>query len=123
MDDVFYYGCWGLPGHYWFEQGMQSAQIPCGFPFLRDVDGGYAPRLTSGHHIGAEAPQGQAVRTYRDGWTLISFWDRSGDRRKSSNSNFAIRGEWSFAAAVEKSKTAFPKVWARFPFEVTEFRP
>jgi hypothetical protein len=66
-----------------------------------------------------EAPQGVAALRFVDGWTVLAFWDRSGDSRGASNSNFLARGRVPFAEMVARAKADHPTVWARFPFVVT----
>lgn len=51
-------------------------------------------------------------------WTVISFWDRSSDSRGKSNSTFICPEQLSFNDAVALAKKCFPKVFARFTFEL-----
>jgi len=52
-------------------------------------------------------------------WTLIQFWDRTGDSRGNSNSSFIAPGELTFEEVVARAKETFPELFKRFTFELT----
>ena len=64
--------------------------------------------------------EGETTHVVINGWTVISFWDRTVDSRGNSNSAFVIYGKFSFSEAVEISKQAFPEIWNRFTFTLVE---
>jgi hypothetical protein len=64
--------------------------------------------------------EGQSVITHKDGWTALSFWDRSIDSRPGSNSNFLAEGIFSFDEMVKLAQEKFPSVWNRFKFPIVE---
>lgn len=111
-------------GHYLHDRQMRHAcwnprfdrlaRLPRDFPIENpwSLDAGFAPQ--------GEEVEGLALVHHLSGWTILAFWDRSGDQRRGSNSAFVIRGELSFIEAVEAAREAFPKIWARFDFGVTE---
>lgn len=66
----------------------------------------------------AECPQGVAALHHKDGWTALSFWDRTGDSRDNSNSTFLFDAALSFDEAVAATREHFPALFARFTFEV-----
>lgn len=76
------------------------------------MDGGLLPP-----HL-PEQP-GKATFLHINGWTIFSFWDRSGDTRGNSSSTFLMRGTLSFRDAKTAAQVFFPKLWERFPFDVT----
>lgn len=139
----FYFGAIGYPGHYWFAcEGRVPWGGPDGCPWRdRDsgglgIDGRLAPRSATPTDIDTVGAQrsSQKVRTYEvaqgiaalhclGGWTAISFWDRTADKRGACNSNFVVDENLNFEEMVERSKAAFPKVWARFPFPIVEWKP
>ncbi len=90
------------------------------------LDGGFAPRIRRGVVMversqvspGEELPEGHAALHHMNGWTVISFWDRSVDDRGASCSSFVVEGELPWAEAWEAAKTTFPTVVARYKFEV-----
>lgn len=57
---------------------------------------------------------------YKNGWTAISFWDRSGDSRWNSNTSFIAEGIFSFNEMIEIAKDGFPNICKRFTFEIRE---
>lgn len=57
--------------------------------------------------------QGLALIHYKDGWTAMGFWDRTGDDRGNSNSNFLVKGSYTFEEMCELVKEAYPKLWKR----------
>jgi hypothetical protein len=86
------------------------------------IDGGYCPGVDPNRKHAWQTPdhqpEGLAKLTHKDGWTLLSFWDRSVDKRNNSNSNFIQEGEFTFEQMVEQAKEKFPGIWERFKFEV-----
>lgn len=115
----FYFGRLDQPGHYWYV-GRPSTIPRSGGPVGLVIGGDLCPR-DGVERSAAESPPGLARLTnlynHQDAWTIISFWDRSGDRRPGSNSNFVVAGSVTFDAAVTIAKAAFPDLWKRFPFE------
>lgn len=57
--------------------------------------------------------QGLARLHHRDGWTALSLWDRTGDRRSGSNSAIVVEGVHGFDAMVALFEQTFPVLWAR----------
>lgn len=122
MTDVYFSGAWPgeSSGHFLYDMtGYQvyDNRMPADFPCTEySFDGAFLPpRLPQ--------VEGRATLLHLNGWTILTFWDRSADHRLNSCSAFALRGMFPFAEAVETSKRAFPKVWARFDFEVVEYKP
>lgn len=116
MTEVYYFGCWREPGHYLYSPhgrrhgGLGS--LPIDFPCsVRVLDGGLLPPR-------APQTQGAAAHVHLHGWTILSFWDRSGDTRPQSCSTFLLRGLFAFHEACKQAREAFPAVWARYPFPV-----
>jgi hypothetical protein len=63
-------------------------------------------------------PEGVEILHHKRGWTALSFWDRTGDERITSNSNFFADEILTFDQIVEAAKAQFPTIWARFTFPV-----
>ena len=120
----YYFGCEAKDsvGHFLFayEPGssgkypMRSVGRDYGFP-PQTLDGKWCPQISS-------EPEYLANITHFGGWTIMAFWDRSGDSRPGSNSAFIMWGILSFDEAVARAKARFPKVWSRFTAEVKEWR-
>jgi hypothetical protein len=49
----------------------------------------------------------------RDGWTLLTCWDRSGDARRNSHASFAFSAALTPEQALATAREQFPGVWAR----------
>lgn len=108
---VYFYGCLqGIEGHLhdtghtWrASDGTDAYKVTT--PFGRYPDGTLAPE-------GPQA-QGAAVLHQKDGWTAIGFWDRTGDTRGNSNSNFLVEGTYTFEEMCQLAQEAFPAIWHR----------
>jgi hypothetical protein len=136
MTVVRYFGCArGIDqqrdvGHGWYmpaagprclTEPSQEARAVLDHLFPR-IDGSYAPR-NPGRGRGTEAPQGECHVEHADGWTLISFWDRTGDERAASNSNFVVEGEHTLEQALELARQAMPALFERFTFPLIAYDP
>jgi hypothetical protein len=86
-----------------------SALRPTGCPWSR-LDGGLMP---PGPQV-----QGRSALHVKDGWTALSFPDRSIDNRGGSHSTFLFEAELDFDEALRYAKQLFPSVFARYTFEI-----
>lgn len=130
---VCYYGCWGTLGHYTYtDRGARATDIdgntrhPLWLLLCDDYTVG-DPALgvpSVGKHFfpgrklyfasdEKHQPQGKARVTLHHGWTLMAFWDRSGDSRFGSYSIFLAEGVFSFDEMVAFASARFPSVWQR----------
>jgi hypothetical protein len=108
---VHYFGCQlHCLGHKWHGDvpWRPTWEHPVGA-----VDGRFAPRID-----GKEAPQGEAALVHTGGYTLIAYWDRSGDSRPNSNSVFAAEGEHTFEELLAAAKEQWAWVFKRQSFDV-----
>ncbi len=62
-----------------------------------------------------------ATLAHISGWTILSFWDRSVDRRNGCNSAFVIPAEVNYITAISVAQERFAWVWDRFPFDVVPY--
>lgn len=77
---------------------------------LGEIDGKLAPKDAAKNKM----PQGICRMYGKDGWTVIAFWDRSGDSRANSNSAFfAAYPDATFRQMVERFKLCYPEIFAR----------
>ena len=120
--EPLYFGCWGELGHYlWTTKHRQvRADVMRSLPsfvgaYGGKLDGGFCP-------IDPKEPEGLCALAQIEGWTIVSFWDRSGDKRYKSNSNFLLPGTLGQQEALAAARAAFPALFARFPFDV-RFKP
>ena len=118
---MFYFGCSGAAGHYMFctspARTLDERRQLSGFtkrnPWGYGIDGGLCPK-------GKEQVQGRALVHHRDGWTALSFWDRSADNRMGSSSTFLAEGEFDFVQMCALAAKCWPRIWARFGFEIVD---
>ena len=120
---VLYFGCRssrpGDGGHFLYEPGWWSVRSFKAFDYQM-LDGMYAPggeRLRRWKSF--EQVEGHAAWHVVNGWTVVSFWDRSGDARGNSNSAFVVEGEHSFEHVLELAREVWPEVFTRFTFDIT----
>lgn len=136
---VYFFGVWGQIGHYMYDPSgatvsheEKNESIPRA---LHSPDGVYAgdPKKVARWYDSAagkrtipswnseDQVQGKARLLLVEGWTILAFWDCSGDPRGGSNSNFLAEGTYSFEEMKLLAEKHFPSVWGRImkTFEVT----
>jgi hypothetical protein len=125
--DLYYFGPLSSVGHSWHKYNHESKRWSSiseidGFPF-RYIDGVFCPMKWNGNRQKwEEAEEGIATRILVNkgnsdvGWTIISFWDRTIDKRGASNSNIIIEGRFPFKDCMAYALPFFPE--GRFPFEI-----
>jgi hypothetical protein len=119
MYDAFYFGCWSQPGHHLFTvDGMGTHERRDDFP--RDFPVKIHVLDTGLLGYDTKEEQGEAVLSHIGKWTILSFWDRSIDKRGQCNSNFILRGILTFGDALAVAKSKFPSIFARIHFEIRE---
>jgi hypothetical protein len=109
---VYFYGCpkgmdkfHNEAGHTWrSSDGSSCDSVRTANPWGRYPDGTLCPELQQ---------QGAAILHQKNGWTAIGFWDRTGDTRGNSNSNFIVEGTYSFEEMCELAKESHPALWNR----------
>ncbi len=122
MSQHYYFGKWSsMHGHVLYQESGQQVwtSMPADFPFREETcDTGFLPPKrpqvegrASLIHFNTEAAP--AMR-----WTVLTFWDRSGDKRGNSSSTFILRGHYTFEEACALAKEKFPELWQRFTFTV-----
>jgi hypothetical protein len=119
--DVLFFGVWTHDvGHYLYSVGghrMRENHLPKDFPIRWQIlDASLLPP-------GLPQVEGRAALWHfnawtANSWTILSFWDRSGDSRMNSNSAFVLRGNWDLEGACRAARDAFPEIWGRFKFQV-----
>lgn len=116
---TYYFGVWkGSGGHLLRDaegEPVDMRALPIQFRLAR-LDGGFLPPVDASPD--ERQPEGLAAIHQVAGWTVLSFFDRSGDARYGSHSTFLLEGTLAFEDAVEAARRAFPSVWARFKFQV-----
>ena len=117
---VFYFGYYD-GGHRMIDMNgerLYGSDIEVVTPWGSHPDGTLCP---DGFKEGEKMqPEGKALLHHKEGWTALSFWDRSGDSRYNSNSNFFVRGEYGFDEMLALAKAQFHGIFARMRFPVVE---
>lgn len=112
---MYYFGCTGEDrGHYMYDVNMsRDWKFLYNNPWSLSIDSELCPK-------GKENFQGRSSLHHKNGWTALSFWDRSGDIRQGSNSSFLSEGLFTFSYMVDSAKRAFPDCFKRFNFTLIE---
>jgi hypothetical protein len=111
---VYFFGQWQVAGHYMWRPGRIFAGGITAPWSPATIDGCMQPGCSPGVPVWElEQPEGIAVLHVASGWSMISFWDRTGDKRRNSNGNFIIEGERTFGAMTSLAAQHFPEVWRR----------
>lgn len=107
---AFYFGCGpsNAKGHYF--KGLHGEKEP---DIAELVPWGYGVDRSQPSEI-----QGLCAVDYRDGWTLLSFADRTVDHRGGSHSSFVFEAELTAADALALAREQFPWVFDRIRFEI-----
>jgi len=75
-------------------------------------------------YASVECPQGSYWLHRRDGFTMISWWDRAqGDTRPNCNSTFLLEGEHTAEVMITKLAACFPHVVMNLNLAGVEFKP
>lgn len=123
---MFYFGPWDRAGHHLCDENGYSAwKSESIIPWtVGELDGGlqpHKPNCKKGNYCGCTSgPEGVALIHHKDGWTALSFWDRSVDERGACNSTYIAEGTHSFADMVEMASRRFHYRWNKMDFIVTE---
>jgi hypothetical protein len=123
----YYFGCYKETGHFWFKerQRVKACEVPLFHGF--HPDGTFAPLRSGKWRFAEECPEGIAQLVHASGagesWTILAFWDRSVDQRGKSNSLFLIPGNLTFTEAIKVAREEWPEIFARFKFEVLQYKP
>lgn len=119
MSEAFYFGCVGTSGHHLHTPDLRTASRAGPFtPAMLDTP--FCPGMTPDARgmTPREQPEGVARLTHVEGWTVLAFWDRSIDNRHGSHSTYVLRGTLAYDDAARLAREAFPRVWARYRFDV-----
>lgn len=115
---MFYFGPWDSAGHHLYDENGRSVRNRGSFPWnewdsANGIDGKLQPETEGYYQV-----EGVAAIHHKDGWTALSFWDRTVDTRYGCNSNYFAEGVFTFDEMVEMAKTRFAARWDKMNFEV-----
>lgn len=124
MSDVIFYGVAGSTGagHHFYERSGSSMRMTVRPPLPAQVSRSehvdarwcFSAPITGERPFGGPGqPQGRGFIHRVAGWTVISWWDRSGDSRMGSNAVFFVRGYHQWTEALRRAREAFPREIAR----------
>jgi len=120
VSQFFYWGCWGRgSGHRCLDpQGNHVSTFDRPDELNdRQLDGSYLPTPQIPHRFPPNQPLGVQkltnVDTKRGKYTVLSMWDRSGDSRYGSHSNFVSEGEKTREEMKALIDTHFPELMHR----------
>ncbi len=128
-NEVLFFGCAGVPGHYLYGRGMRSLEYESS-PWGMNLDSGLLAskeQRRSYEYANSTKPTGEYVVAKKDGWTAVAkkdgwtavaFWDRSGDSRPASNSAFLIAKDISGEELLSLAAEQFPRIFARKDFPI-----
>lgn len=106
-----YFGCWDRAGHHVYTPQGTYAERYDPATFLERLDGLLPPADES-------QMEGAAKLYHFNGCTVLSFWDRTIDKRPGSSSTFLMPGKLAFGEMVELCEHNFPGIYRRFPFPI-----
>jgi hypothetical protein len=120
-NDLFFFGCrLGCLGHHLI--GTDGLMASIALPQIvkhvtgKLIDGGFCIDPVSPHSQDRE-PEGLAKLTHLtiglEDWTVLAWWDRSGDTRYASNSGLWMRGHHTYGWVLENGKKFFPALMKR----------
>ena len=110
MKRVYFFGCVSTPGHYlWGADGREQ------YPLFRHFSDALGVSLDTGVLKEAGIPDipGRACFLQRGGYSLVCWWDRSGDTRPGSNSAFIVEGDHSADEVLRLGVKFFPRIAPR----------
>ena len=117
--EVMYFGRLDVPGHYFYcrsgrfkDADLYSERVPFGL----HLDGGIL-HTTQIADDPERAPGVRVVRQFK-GWTVVCFWDRSGDSRPNSCSAFLTDKIVTEEQLLAAAKAQWPEVWGRTRFPI-----
>jgi hypothetical protein len=104
----YFFGCYKDIGHYLRKPGgMTEWDIDTATPWGTSLDSKLCPK---------DENDRSWVLTQKDGWSTISAWDNTIDKRGKSNANFVAEGLYSLEEMKELAKANFPELMGRFKF-------
>lgn len=106
IDQWYYFGCFGEPGHYLFQRGMRKLYRP---EILLRFDGSLC--VPAGELYLVAVSRLGGIRA-----SALAFWDQTVDKRPGSNSVFFAPSLTLSPVELREGAAAyFPEVWSRLP--------
>jgi hypothetical protein len=109
IDKLYYFGC--ITSGHGVHLGRQETS-----GMYRVIEGGLDTGLLK--KAGVRDVPGQGTYVQDSGYSILTFWDRSGDSRPNSNSAFFALGEHTADELVAAARERYPHLFERFNFEI-----
>lgn len=110
----YFFGVGDNLGHFWWPRWPRIKGCPWGDDHVDSkLCRGYDSRNRYGFVERDQQIEGLARIHHKDGWTAVGYWDRTGDDRYGSNSNFVAEGTFTFEQMMEMARQHFPDVIRR----------
>jgi hypothetical protein len=115
--EVLFFGYYTSPGHY-LRSKAGVVVIGC-IPWGSSIDTGLLISRQDKYARPITEPTENYTVARKEGWTAISFWDRSGDSRPGSNSAFLVAADVSDKELLTLARKQWPEIFARpgFPLK------
>lgn len=124
--EVYFFGCWNDSiGHYLHDPRGRTRWdvLEIAQPWGYDIDSKLAPPGPGSTRDRRIEIEGHAAIHHKDGWTCLSWWDRSVDTRGACNAALLVRGTHNEAEMLVLGRQYFPKIMARFTYTITTEAP
>ena len=108
---IYFFGCYtvGGGGHLLWSPYGSRREAEDSMPFVYRI----LDAALLGPDLQTDQVQGKGVRVLINGWTVVSFWDRTGDSRHGPNSAFVAEGDVSTEEVLRHAQATYPKVLER----------
>ena len=117
--EVFFFGCYLVTGHYLYRRGGRHVDYTA-CPWGTNLDTGLLISRKDKYARPDTEPTENYTVARKDGWTAISFWDRSGDSRPGSNSAFLVAADVSDKELLALAKAQWPDIFSRGRFPLNK---
>lgn len=121
MTRIYYFGPLKESGHHFFRPDgyMARGEEVDSIPWQDfEVDGKLPPYGDIRYREPQMELEGVARIHFKNGWTALSFWDRTIDKRYASSSTYLAEGTFTFEEIAALAKERFPERWGKMAFEV-----
>ena len=119
MTDLHFFGCASEAGHRLHGRLRSRYSLP---PELRDrIDNGTTQsglKDRYGNVVRDDQVEGHARLNTIAGWTVLVWWDRTGDNRFGSHSNLLAPGTWTAEQLLEAGRLRFPWLFERITYKI-----
>ena len=110
---MYYFGCYKEVGHYLHEINYDRVRLDDLPREIRNnIDTGFCPKDTK--------IEGRAILHHVEGYTILSFWDNTIDKRPGSHSTYVKKGIHDFNEMICFISDLFTYIYNRYDFDLCE---